>query len=55
MWPCIPSGNVAPVFYPLLCALLAIKPYNYGQDFCFYHKTKRKAADKTLQQPALKL
>ena len=27
---------------------------DYGQDFCFYHKTKRKATDKTLEQHFLK-
>ena len=28
----------------------AIKTYDYGQDFCFYHKMKQKAGDKTLEQ-----
>ena len=27
---------------------------DYAQDFCFYHKTKRKAGDKTLVQRFLK-
>ena len=31
-----------------------IKTYDYGQDFHFYHKTKRKATDKTLEQHFLK-
>ena len=30
------------------------KNYDHGQDFHFYHKTKRKAADKTLEQRFLK-
>ena len=30
----IPSGNIAPMFYPLLCASFAIKTYDYGQHFC---------------------
>ena len=39
----------APKFYPLnIYTLFAIKTYGYGQDFCFYHKTKHKAADNTL-------
>ena len=33
------------MFYPLLCASFTIKTYDYGQDFCFYYKTKRKTAD----------
>ena len=28
--------------------------YDFGQDFCFYHRTKCKAADKTLKQCFLK-
>ena len=37
--------NVAPMFFPLFCATCATKNFYYGQDFCFYHNTKRKAAD----------
>ena len=43
----IPSGNVAATFYPLLWASFAIKAYDYGQVFHFYHKIKRKTVDKT--------
>ena len=52
MWPWIPSGNVAPMFYPLL--FICNRNYDYGQNFPFYHKTKCKAADKTLEQSFLK-
>ena len=34
----IPSGNVAPMFYPLLCALFAIKTCDYGQISVFITK-----------------
>ena len=50
----IPSGNVAPMSYPLLCASFVIKTNDYGQDFRLYLKTKRNAADKTLGQRFLK-
>ena len=40
--------------YLLLCASVATKTYDYGQEFHFYHKTKWKAADKTLEQHFLK-
>ena len=43
MWPWIASGNIVPMLYPLLCASFAIKNYDYGQDFCFYHKTLKRA------------
>ena len=43
----IPSGNVAPMSYPLLCASFAIKTCDHGQDVCFNHKMKHKVADKT--------
>ena len=46
MWPWIPLGSVAPMFYLSFCALFPIKTYHYGEDFLFYHKTKCKAADK---------
>ena len=43
------------MFYPLFCALFAIKTYDYGKISVFIdHKTKRKAADKTLEQHFLK-
>ena len=42
------------MFYLLLCASFATKTYNYEQDFHIYHKTKRKAVDKTLGQGLLK-
>ena len=55
MWPSIiPSVNVALMFYLLFCVSFAIKPHHYGQDFCFCHKTKHKAADKTFKQRFLK-
>ena len=50
MRPCIPSGNVAPMFYPLLCTSFAIKSNDCGQDFHFCHKMKHKAADKALKK-----
>ena len=31
-----------------------IKTFDYEEDFHFYHKTKRKAADKNLEQSLLK-
>ena len=31
MQPWIPSGSVAPMFYPQLCASFAIKTYDYGK------------------------
>ena len=42
------------MFYPLPCASFAIKACDHRQDFHFYHKTKCKAADKTLEQYFLK-
>ena len=48
------SGNIPPMFYTLFCDSCAIKTYDYGQDFHFYRKTRRKAADKTLEQHFLK-
>ena len=54
MWPSIPSGNVAPVFYLLLYALSATKTYDSGQNVRFYHNTKPKAVDKTLKERLLK-
>ena len=44
------------MFYLLLRASFAIKTYDLcnGQDFHFYHKMKRKAADNTLEQCFLK-
>ena len=48
------SGNVAPMFYPLFCPLFVIRTYDDGQRFHFYHKTKHKAADKTLEHGVLK-
>ena len=50
MWPLLPPGNIAPMFYKLLCASFAMKTYDYGQYFCFCHKTKCTAAGKTLGQ-----
>ena len=38
------------MFYPLVQASIAITAYDYGQDFCFYHKVKRKQVEKTLEQ-----
>ena len=37
--------NVAPMFFPLFCVTCATKNFYYGQDFCFYHNAKCKAAD----------
>ena len=54
MWPGIPSGNVAPMFYSLLYTSCAIKTCDYRQDFRFYHKTKCKETGKTLGQLFLK-
>ena len=49
-----PSQNIAPTFYPLLCALLAIKNLCLWAILRFYHKTKCKAANKALEQHYLK-
>ena len=54
MWPRNSPGNVVPMFYPLFCASFVIKTYGLGQDFRLYHKTKRKAYAKTLEQRFLK-
>ena len=54
MWPRIPSGSVAPMFYALLCTSFAIQTYDIGQDFPFYHKPKCKAVDETLEPGFLK-
>ena len=51
MRPLIPSGKILSV---TLCASFAIKTYDYGQHFCFYLKTKRKIAHKTLKRGFLK-
>ena len=37
----------------MLC-FQVIKTYDYGQDFCFHHKTKHKTVDTTLEQHFLK-
>ena len=41
MWPSIPLANVAPMFYPLLCASFAKKPMIMGSISVFI--TKRNA------------
>ena len=41
-------STVASMIYLLFCASFALKTYHYGQDVCYFHKTKRKAALKQL-------
>ena len=45
-WPSTPLGNIAQMFYSLLCASFTIKSSDNGQDFCFYLKMNHKAAGK---------
>ena len=45
---------MAPLLYLLFSASFAIKTYDYGQHFYFYHKTKCREMDKTLEQGSLK-
>ena len=54
LWPWIPSENVAPKFYQLLCASFFDKNGNLAHNHRFLWQTKRKQADKTLEQRFLK-
>ena len=35
MWPLNPSGNVAPMFYPLFCTLFSVKNGNFAHNHRF--------------------
>ena len=54
MWPWIPSGNVASIFYILLCASFCDKNGNLANIHRFLFQMKRKTEDKTLEQHFLK-
>ena len=54
MWTSIPSRNVAPMFYLLLCAMLCDKNENLAHNHSFLLQTKHKTVDKTLEQCFLK-
>ena len=54
MWPLISSGNIASMFYLLLCASFCDKNGNLAHNNRFLLHMKRKTADKTLEQHFLK-
>ena len=53
LWPRFPSGNVAPIFYSLLCASFCDKNRNLAHSHRFLLQINE-AADKTLEQCFLK-